>query len=131
MSRGPSPDPDFYDAELRRHNTHFRAAADVRPDDHVVDIGCGTGETTRDAGRAAVNGSAVGVDTSARRLERARRLTEAEGLSNVSYEHGDAESHHFSPERFDKCISRFGTMFFKDPIAGFTNMEVDPVRRTA
>jgi SAM-dependent methyltransferase len=122
VSRVTAPDADFYDAELRRHNVHFRAAADVRAGDHVLDIGCGTGETTRDAGRAAVNGSALGVDTSARSLERARRLTEAEGLRNVSYEQGDAQSHRFSPARFDKCISRFGTMFFDDPVAGFTNI---------
>jgi SAM-dependent methyltransferase len=115
-------DVDFYDAELRRHNVHFRAAADVRPGDHVVDIGCGTGQTTREAARAAVNGSALGVDVSAPMLERARRLAEAEGLRNVTFERGDAQSHRFPPARFDLCISRFGTMFFTDPIAAFTNI---------
>jgi SAM-dependent methyltransferase len=115
-------DVNFYDAELRRHNVAFRAAADVRPGDHVLDIGCGAGQTTRDAARAAVNGSALGVDVSARMLERARRIAEAEGLRNVTFEHGDAQSHRFSPVRFDLCISRFGTMFFTDPVAAFTNI---------
>lgn len=115
-------DVDFYDAELRRHNAHFRAAADVRPGDHVVDIGCGTGQTTREAARAAGNGGALGVDVSAPILERARRIAEAEGLRNVTFEHGDAQSHRFSSARFDLCISRFGTMFFTDPIAAFTNI---------
>ncbi|HSK96424.1 MAG TPA: methyltransferase domain-containing protein, partial [Euzebyales bacterium] len=115
-------DVDFYDAELRRHNVHFRTAADVRPGDHVLDIGCGTGQTTREAARAAGNGSALGVDVSAPVLERARRLAEAEGLRNVTFEHGDARSHRFSSARFDLCISRFGTMFFTDPIAAFTNV---------
>jgi ubiquinone/menaquinone biosynthesis C-methylase UbiE len=115
-------DVDFYDAELRRHNVHFRAAADVRPGDHVVDIGCGAGQSTREAARAAVNGSALGVDVSAPMLERARRLAEAEGLHNVTFEHGDAQSHRFPPARFDLCISRFGTMFFTDPIAAFSNI---------
>jgi SAM-dependent methyltransferase len=55
-------------------------------------------------------------------LERARRLAEAEGLRNVTFEHGDAQSHRFPPARFDLCISRFGTMFFTDPIAAFTNI---------
>jgi SAM-dependent methyltransferase len=113
---------DFYDAELRRHNVHFRAATDVRPGDHVLDIGCGTGQSTREAARAAVNGGAVGVDVSAPMLERARRLAEAEGLHNVTFEHGDAQSHRFPPARFDLCISRFGTMFFTDPVAAFTNI---------
>ncbi len=86
-------DADFYDAELRRHNVHFRAAANVHPGDHVVDIGCGTGQTTREAARAAGNGSALGVDVSAPILERARRIAEAEGLRNVTSQHGDAQSH--------------------------------------
>lgn len=114
-------DVDFYDMELRLHNVHFRAAADVHPGDHVVDIGCGTGQTTREAARAAGNGSALGVDVSAPMVERARRIAEAEGLRNVTFEHGDAQSHRFSA-RFDLCISRFGTMFFTDPIAAFTNI---------
>ena len=122
MSPETTPDADFYDAELRRHNVHFRSAADVRSGDHVLDIGCGTGEATRDAGRAAVNGSALGADISASMVERARRLTEAEGLRNVSYEHGDAQSHRFSPAAFDVCISRFGAMFFNDSVDGFTNI---------
>jgi SAM-dependent methyltransferase len=117
-----SPDPGFYDAELRRHNVHFRAAAGVRRGDHVLDVGCGTGETTRDAGRAAVNGTATGVDTSTPMLEHATRLTEAEGLRNVAYELGDAQTHRFPPAHFDLCISRFGAMFFTDPVAAFTNI---------
>ena len=113
---------DFYDAELQRHNVRFRAVAAVRPRDRVLDIGCGTGQTTREAARAAVDGSAVGIDVSAPMLERARRLTREQGLRNVTYEHGDAETHPFPPAHFDLCISRFGTMFFADPVAAFTNI---------
>jgi SAM-dependent methyltransferase len=113
---------DFYDAELHRHNVHFRAAAAVRPRDRVLDVGCGTGQTTREAARAAVDGSAVGVDVSAPMLERARRLSREQGLHNVSYQHGDAETLPFPTARFDLCISRFGTMFFADPGAAFTNI---------
>jgi SAM-dependent methyltransferase len=117
-----SPDDDFYDAELHRYNTHFRAAAAVRPKNHVLDVGCGTGQTTRDAARSARNGSAVGVDVSAEMLERARRLSDAEGLRNVTYEIGDAQTHPFPAARFDLCLSRFGTMFFADPVAAFANI---------
>jgi SAM-dependent methyltransferase len=113
---------DFYDAELRRHNVHFRAAAAVRPCDRVLDVGCGTGQTTREAARAAVDGSAVGVDVSAPMLERARRLSREQGLRNVTYQRGDAETHPFPAEHFDLCISRFGTMFFADPVVAFTNI---------
>ena len=113
---------DFYDAELRRHNKHLRAAADVHPGDRVLDVGCGTGLTTRQAARAAANGSALGVDVSAPMLERARQLSAEEGLKNVSFELGDAQTHPFPPAHFDLCISRFGTMFFADPRAAFTNI---------
>jgi SAM-dependent methyltransferase len=113
---------DFYDAEVHRYNVHFRAAAAVHTHDRVLDIGCGAGQSTREAARAAVNGSAVGVDVSAPVLERARRLSRAEGLGNVAYQLGDAQTHPFPPAHFDLCISRFGTMFFADPVAAFTNV---------
>jgi SAM-dependent methyltransferase len=115
-------DPDFYDAELRWYDEHFRAAADVRRDDHVLDVGCGGGQTTRHAARTAVAGSALGVDPSAPMLRHARRRSEAEGLRNVGYLQADAGTHPFAAGTFDLCISRFGTMFFADPVAAFANV---------
>jgi SAM-dependent methyltransferase len=114
--------PDFYDAELRAHHEHLRAAYGIGPGDEVLDIGCGTGLTTRDAARAAAPGRVVGVDVSERMLHRARQLTAAERLGNVRYEHGDAQVHRFDPARFDVALSRFGTMFFTDPVAAFANI---------
>ena len=111
-----------YDAELRLHNELFRAAASVGSRDRVLDVGCGTGQSTREAARAAVTGSAVGVDLSAPMLERARQLSDDQGLSNITYQRADAQVHRFPPARFDLCISRFGTMFFADPVAAFTNI---------
>ncbi len=113
---------DFYDAELRAHHEHLRAAYGISPGDEVVDIGCGTGLTTREAGRAASPGRVVGVDVSERMLERARELTAAERLANVRYELGDAQVHRFDPAGYDVAISRFGTMFFSDPGAAFANI---------
>ncbi|WP_172862058.1 class I SAM-dependent methyltransferase [Micromonospora zamorensis] len=111
-----------YDAELRLHNELFRAAARVGPHDRVLDIGCGTGQSTRDAARAAVNGSATGVDISGPMLERARQLSDDEGLPNITFQQADAQVHRFPPTHFDLCISRFGTMFFADPVAAFANI---------
>jgi SAM-dependent methyltransferase len=113
---------DFYDAELRAHHEHLRAAYGISAGDEVLDIGCGTGLTTREAARAAAPGRVVGVDVSERMLGRARELTKAERLENVSYELGDAQVHRFEPARFDVAISRFGTMFFSDPVAAFANI---------
>jgi SAM-dependent methyltransferase len=113
---------DFYDAELRAHHEHLRAAYGIRPGDEVLDIGCGTGLTTREAGRAAAPGRVVGVDLWERMLERARELTAVERLENVTYELGDVQRYRFDPESFDVAISRFGTMFFADPVAAFANI---------
>jgi SAM-dependent methyltransferase len=113
---------DFYDAELRAHHEHLRRAYGIRRGDEVLDIGCGTGLTTREAARAAAPGRVVGVDVSERMLERARQLTAAEGPDNVRYELGDAQLHRFHPAGFDVAISRFGTMFFSDPAAAFANI---------
>lgn len=113
---------DHYDAELRRHNERLRAAAGVRPGDRVLDIGCGGGHSTRDAARAAAPGSALGVDTSEELLELACRRTADEGVQNATYERGDAQVHPFAPGSFDVVISRFGTMFFADPLAAFRNI---------
>ena len=70
----------------------------------------------------AAAGRAVGIDSSARMIERARELTEAVGLINVSFVHADAQLHPFRPEHFDVAISRFGTMFFREPIVAFANI---------
>ena len=111
-----------FDAETRPHNERFRAAAGVAPRDRVLDIGCGTGQTTRDAARAAVAGSALGVDLSAEMLDHARRLSREEGLVNVSFLQADAQVHRFPAASFEVGISRFGTMFFADPVAAFGNI---------
>jgi ubiquinone/menaquinone biosynthesis C-methylase UbiE len=111
-----------YDAELRRYHARLLDAVDIHPDDRVLDIGCGTGQTTRAAARAASDGHALGVDISEPMLERARHLTNAERLDNASFELGDAEVHPLPAERFTIGLSRFGTMFFADPRAAFANI---------
>ena len=67
-----------YDAELRLHNEALRLACDISRHDRVLDIGCGAGQTTREAARTAAAGSAVGVDISAAMIARARLLADAE-----------------------------------------------------
>src|SRR6185312_15083710 len=67
MNAGPPPRLARvgYDAELRRHNELLRRACGIQSRDHVLDIGCGTGQTTRQAARTAAAGSALGIDVSA------------------------------------------------------------------
>ena len=111
-----------YDAELRLYNQVLRRACGVRRHDHVLDVGCGTGQTTRQAARMATAGSALGVDLSAPMIDRARELARAEGLRNLTFQRADAQVHRFPPEHFDLAISRFGTMFLDDPVAAFANI---------
>jgi SAM-dependent methyltransferase len=122
MSAGNQQRPCSYDAELRRHNQVLRRACGVRLHDDVLDIGCGTGQTTREAAGPARTGGALGVDISTPAIERARELARAAGIGNVTFEHANAQVHRFPQERFDLAISRFGTMFFDDPVAAFTNI---------
>jgi SAM-dependent methyltransferase len=88
--------------------------------DRVLDIGCGSGHTTRQAARAARDGHALGVDISASAIENARALSG--DLGNVGFEQADAQVHPFARGSFDLVISRFGTMFFDDPGAAFANV---------
>ena len=83
-----------------------------RPTDRVLDIGCGAGATTRLL--AAKASSALGVDVSRPMLEVARRL-------GGNYLEADAAAYPFEPV-FDCVVSRFGVMFFSDPVAAFTNI---------
>ena len=98
-------------------------AAAPEPGMHVVDIGCGCGATTlMTADRIGSAGSVVGIDLSAPMLDVARRRAQAEGAVNASFVQGDAQTHTFEPGSADLVISRFGTMFFADSEAAFTNI---------
>lgn len=111
-----------YDAELARYQQRLTPAVHVRPGDRVLDIGCGAGTTTMDAARAAGPGTALGVDVAGPALERARMRARCDGLGNVGFVQADAQAHAFPPEHFTLGMSRFGTMFFTDPVAAFTNI---------
>jgi SAM-dependent methyltransferase len=119
----------FWTAQARRFdetmaNCHgpFLASADIRTSDRVLDVGCGTGQATRDVARIAVDGSALGVDLSSQMIALARATAAAEGLDNIEFRHADAQIHPFESAEFDIVISRMGSMFFGDPVAAFANL---------
>lgn len=111
-----------YDLELQHHNVALRRAYALSAPDRVLDVGCGTGQTTREAAQLATAGSVLGIDRSNEMIERAKLLTSEAGLRNVEYVCADAGHHELPRERFDVAISRFGTMFFANPSAAFSNL---------
>ncbi len=96
---------------------------DLLPGQRVLDLGCGSGKTTLElASRAGPGGEAVGVDISAEMLARARERAAQLGTGNVAFVHADVQVHDLGEARFDAAYSRFGVMFFADPVAAFANV---------
>lgn len=89
----------------------------------VLDIGCGTGASTVAAARAVgPRGHVLGADISGPFLDRAAQRADAAGLPNAAFQLADAQVAPFEPETRDVAISRFGVMFFDDPVAAFGNI---------
>ena len=113
---------DRYGRASHRIWQRFVDAQLVGRADRVLDVGCGTGGPTLHVARLAPEGDVMGIDLSTRMLELARSRSAAEGLDNVTFVRGDAQVFPFEPEAFDIVISSFGTMFFNDPVAAYTNI---------
>lgn len=111
-----------FEKAVAAYDRHFLEAAAIEAGDRVLDIGCGTGATTRDAARRAAGGWALGVDLSSRMIEVARETAGRQDVHNARFERADAQVHPFADEAFDVAISRTGAMFFGDPAAAFTNI---------
>jgi len=93
----------------------------IRSGERVLDIGCGTGASSLAAAR--LGAVCLGIDLSSPMLELARQRARAEG-STARFVCADAQSHDFQPAAFDRLISRFGVMFFADPVAAFANLRM-------
>jgi SAM-dependent methyltransferase len=113
---------EHYERSTAAYRERLLAAGLIGDADVVLDVGCGTGSLTRAAALGAHAGSALGVDLSRRMLELARVLTEAERITNATYEHADAEVRRFVEGSVDVVVSSFGAMFFGDPERAFSNL---------
>jgi SAM-dependent methyltransferase len=97
--------------------------ARIRPGECVIDVGCGTGATTLQlAGAIGAHGSVLAIDISEPLLAVARRRVMQDGHANVRLVRGDAQTHRFERACYELAISRFGVMFFDDPVGAFRNL---------
>ncbi|QCP52724.1 class I SAM-dependent methyltransferase [Trinickia violacea] len=97
-------------------------AASAKSGGRVLDVGCGTGSTTLAvARRLGAAGRCVGIDISEPMIAMARARAEREG-SPARFICADAQDHAFEAAGFDRIVSRFGVMFFADPVRAFANL---------
>lgn len=89
----------------------------------VLDIGCGTGASTLELSRAVGSrGHVTALDIADPLLDLARHRGAEAGCDNIEFILGDAQIHPFAQSRADLVFSRFGVMFFADPVAAFANL---------
>ncbi len=95
----------------------------LRSPQRVLDLGCGGGRTTMElAARVSPEGDALGVDISGEMVAAAGRRSERQEVGNVDFIQADLQVHDLGEEKFDAAYSRFGIMFFADPVVAFTNV---------
>src|SRR5690349_20397037 len=113
----------FVERRVRAVNDLLLARSGVAAGESVLEIGCGTGAATVPFAEAVgERGRVVGADISEPMLAGARKRVADSGVRNISLLQVDAQVHHFEPGRFDLIASRFGVMFFADPVAAFGNL---------
>lgn len=110
------------DMELHPLGIEAQSALAPAAGERVLDIGCGSGQTSLDLAAAVAPGGAVlGVDISRPMLDIARRRALQRDVE-ARFEIADAQTADFGGERFDAAFSRFGVMFFSEPAAAFANI---------
>jgi SAM-dependent methyltransferase len=115
---------DHVEGQLAPVTDLLFAAAELATGESVLDVGCGTGPTTRQAAQlVGPTGSVTGVDISPEMLDAARRRTTRNGeKAPIEWVESDVVAWDAGEARFDVVISRFGVMFFADPHAAFARL---------
>lgn len=109
---------------LTHHSEAIFPSLEVKEGDHVLDVGCGFGDTAMKlARRVGPTGHVMAQDCCDAFMDFGRKEAKEEGLDNMTFARGDALIQHFEPE-YDFVFSRFGTMFFSNPVAALRNMRM-------
>jgi len=99
------------------------ARAAYSPGERVLDIGCGGGATTLAIAQAIQPGGEVlGIDISPDLIAATTRRAAAAGITNARFLFADASSVTLPDGPYDRLFSRFGSMFFAEPIPAFANL---------
>jgi ubiquinone/menaquinone biosynthesis C-methylase UbiE len=107
---------------LTKHSDAIFPKLEVHEGEHVMDAGAGFGDTAiMLARRVGPKGRVMAIDCCDAFLEYGRRDAAGQGIGNIDFVVGDVQFHAFRPE-FDLVFSRFGTMFFENPVAAMRNM---------
>jgi len=111
------------DATLRPFGDAAMDRLGLGAGEHVLDVGCGCGDTTLQlAARVAPGGSVTGADVSRPMLAHARERAAEAAEPRPAFIEADVQRHRFPPKRLDAVFSRFGVMFFAAPEAAFANL---------
>lgn len=113
---------DHYDATLGPFGREVMDRLELRPGDRVLDVGCGAGHTTLELASRVAPGEVLGVDLSVAMVDEAVRRAAAGGVANVHLLEADVQSLPLAVDAYDVAFSRFGVMFFSEPLVAFSHL---------
>jgi SAM-dependent methyltransferase len=114
---------EVLDQQIAPHGEAMLDRVGLRPGERVLDVGCGCGGTTLEiAARVGAKGSVTGLDISGPMLAHARQRAKRAGLAGLEFVQADAQDSALAESGYDAVTSRFGVMFFADPVRAFANL---------
>jgi SAM-dependent methyltransferase len=114
---------DVMDQVLRPMGDALVDAVAALVPDRVLDIGCGSGQTTVAIARRLIDADVTGIDISEPMVAAARARAARDGV-DARFVRADVQQHDFTAASTDVVMSRFGVMFFDDPVLAFSNLRV-------